>query len=202
MGNPKSDDAGLPVETARAALGAGVPAVDVFAELALKAADLQSAALAVCLALGVPRADAEQRLDGSDELLDELNPGEERTGGEILETLGVFDVDRSLDERGEEIKRWLGTAIGAHGTFGSGHAHSLWRRLRTGALTGAFLSLADSGPHPVEGAPSTYWEALTRAGELLSADNREVDERFEKALERCRRQAAGTGRGCPGTGGR
>ncbi|KPC62104.1 hypothetical protein ADL29_20165 [Streptomyces chattanoogensis] len=120
----------------------------------------------MCLALGVPRADAEQRLDGSDELLDELNPGEERMGGEILETLGVFDVDRSLDERGEEIKRWLGTAIGAHGTFGSGHAHSLWRRLRTGALTGAFLSPADSGPHPVEGAPSTYWEALTRAGEF------------------------------------
>jgi hypothetical protein len=176
---------------ARRKLRAGATAVGVFAELAERTADWHASALAVCLALGIPDCEAKRQLrEGPAELYRRFHPGEETECGELLEMIGVFDVRRPLDAHGEEIRRFLEAAISAMGDLRSGHALGLSRRLVTGQLTSAFLSLARVGPRPHRGSAAEYWAALVAAGELLDPGDSEGGRNVEEALDDCRRHAA------------
>ncbi|MCX5403705.1 hypothetical protein OHA37_07385 [Streptomyces sp. NBC_00335] len=62
---------------ARAMLAAGQGEEEVFAELAARTGDWDACALALCLALGVPRPDAEARIHEERPLFDEFEAGEE-----------------------------------------------------------------------------------------------------------------------------
>ncbi|WP_189191172.1 hypothetical protein [Streptomyces albiflavescens] len=104
-------------------LEAGCAPVGVFAELAAETGDWYASVWAVCLALGIPASDVERRLGhGMAEIATEFHPGEEELCGEVLETVGLFDVPRPLDERGTEIEYLLRAAVGALGGMPSGHA--------------------------------------------------------------------------------
>ncbi|MFC9429831.1 hypothetical protein [Streptomyces sp. NPDC056987] len=186
-----ADTDGWLVGEARTKLEAGATAVEVFAALAERTADWHATALAVCLALGIPATEVERRLDEEFAgLCEEFRPGEETECAGLLEMTGLFDVPRTLDPQGEEVKRLLQTAISALGRLRSGHAFSLSRQLRTGQLTRAFLSLARVGPRPGHGSASDYWAALVAAGELLLSGDSEGRAGVEEALEDCRQHAA------------
>ncbi|MEU1202488.1 hypothetical protein ABZ446_40605 [Streptomyces sp. NPDC005813] len=172
-------------------LEAGCAPVAVFAELAARTGDWHLSAWAVCLALGIPAPDVAGRFArGMGDIATEFHPGEEELCGEVMETVGLFDVPRPLDERGTEIARLLTTAAGALGGMPSGHALTLSRRRVRGELTAMFLSLARTLPRRERARPAEYWAALSAAGDLLlqagSGDRSEV----ERALQECRRRAA------------
>ncbi|WP_405437398.1 hypothetical protein OG373_09385 [Streptomyces avidinii] len=88
---------------------------EVFAELAARTGDWGASALAVCLALGVPRTDAEARICEARPLFEEFVVGEEDLVASVLAFGHVFVVDRVLDAHGERIRDLLGTAAGARG---------------------------------------------------------------------------------------
>ncbi|MFJ6485167.1 MULTISPECIES: hypothetical protein [unclassified Streptomyces] len=186
------------VARARAALASGLPPAAVYAELAV-GADFRDTALAVCDALGIPRADAEQRLGSAGELWD-FAPGEEALLGELLEVVAVFDVHVTLDGTGERIRGLLGRAMGTAGGFGSGMAFGIRRKLATGRLTEAYAVLVGL-PVRTRGEPARYRTELIAAGELLAAwlppDDHEAAGRVREALERCARRDT-TGDGRPG----
>ncbi|MFF5489798.1 hypothetical protein [Streptomyces virginiae] len=128
------------VERAREALASGLPPVEVYAALAV-GADFQDTALAVCEALGIPRADVQRRLRGAEELWGDFAPGDEEFLGELLDLIGVFDVHVVLDESGERVRRLLGRSMGVLGGIASGAAFSIGRKLDTGRLPEAYTVL-------------------------------------------------------------
>ncbi|MFE6056773.1 hypothetical protein ACFQ6N_39060, partial [Kitasatospora sp. NPDC056446] len=78
---------------ARHALARGHTPATAYALLARRSRRPLPSARAVCLALGVPLADAARRLaDCHDALLADPRPNSETDTGELLEALGVFDV--------------------------------------------------------------------------------------------------------------
>ncbi|WP_406461273.1 hypothetical protein OHB07_05825 [Streptomyces sp. NBC_00111] len=164
----------------------------VFAELAVRTGDGPSAVTAVCLALGLPPSEVEARLDGeAGEFVRIFSAGEEDVCGEVLETSGVFDVPRTLDERGTETRRLLGVAVAAAGPLGSGYAFRLSRRFVRGELTGAFLLLVRVGPRVGSSRAAAFWTALSVAGAHLLSGPGEEDPEVERALGECRRRLAG-----------
>ncbi|MFI8338641.1 hypothetical protein ACIF8W_00925 [Streptomyces sp. NPDC085639] len=66
----------MPPERAREALRSGLPPAEVYAELAV-GADFRDTALVECGVLGIPPAEAAQRLRGTHGPWDDFAPGEE-----------------------------------------------------------------------------------------------------------------------------
>ncbi|MFF3014667.1 hypothetical protein [Streptomyces sp. NPDC057939] len=186
-----------PVERAREALRSGATPVEAYTELAAGTRDLRGAALAVCEALGIPRADAGTRLGDGDGRWGGFGPGEESLLGELLETIGVFDTPVALDEPGERIRALMRRAPGALGGIASGAALGVHRKLYAGRLPEAYATLVRL---PVRecGDPVRYWATLGTVGELLAAwlppGDPEAAGRVREAREHCARQAAATAR--------
>ncbi|MFF9979232.1 hypothetical protein [Streptomyces erythrochromogenes] len=184
-----------PVERAREALASGLTPAEVYAALAV-GADFRDTALAVCDALGIPRAEAEHRLRATDGLWDDFAPGDEEFLGELLDLAAVFDVHVTLDEPGEQVRRLLDRSMGALGGIGSGVALGVSRKPATGRLPEAYTVLVGL-PVRERGDPSRYRAELIAAGELLAdwlpPDDREAAGRVREARERCaRRDASGS----------
>jgi hypothetical protein len=172
---------------AQAGLRAGGTPCAVFVDLAAGTLDYRATALAVCAAAGIPRVQFEQRwADTSEQLLPEIQPGQEALLGEVLETLGLFDVHRPLDEHEQQARRHMKLAMAAVGWWPSGYAVRLSRWWMTGRLVDAFVSLADYGAGP-DGAtmPPAYWTHLLAAADLLAGTD---DNRFESCVLLCRDQ--------------
>ncbi|UUY50854.1 hypothetical protein NRK68_28630 [Streptomyces yangpuensis] len=179
-----------PADRARQALASGLPPAEVYAALAV-GAGFRDTALAVCDALGIPRADAEHRLRGTEELWGDFAPGDEELAGELLDLAAVFDVHVTLDEPGEQVRRLLGRSMGALGGIGSGAAFSISRKLATGRLPEAYTVLVGL-PVRDRGDPARYRAELIAAGELLAdwlpPDDQEAAGRVREARERCARR--------------
>ncbi|MBM9620986.1 hypothetical protein [Streptomyces zhihengii] len=168
------------VRAARDMLRRGSP-VDAFVGL-VPAAGARGALVAVREALGMSRAEAgEPWWFGG---VEDLEAGEERFAGELLEAHGAFDVPRAVSARGAEARRWMEAAMRASGGIASGRAVGVIRALKAGWLDKAFVGLAAVGPRS-GGDAAVFWRSLVAAGELLVEDGADVGE----ALERCRRGA-------------
>lgn len=175
------------VRVARELLERGSP-VDAFVEL-VPAAGVRGALVAVREALGMSRAEAgEPWWFGDLEELEELEAGEERFAGEVLDAHGAFDVPRAVSARGAEARRWMEAAMRSSGGIASGRAVGVIRALKAGRLDRAFVGLAGVGPRP-GGDAAVFWRSLAAAGELLVEEGADVGE----ALERCRRGPDGRG---------
>ncbi len=181
-----------PLERAREALRSGLPPAEVYAGLAV-GADFRDTALVVCGALGIPRAEAEERLRGTEELWDDFAPGDEEFLGELLDLAAVFDVHVPLDGPGEHIRGLLGRSMGALGGIAGGVAVGISRRLSTGRLPEAYAVLAGL-PVREGGDPARYRAELSAAGELLAARLPPGDEAaaalVREARDRCARRGA------------
>ncbi|MFJ7276345.1 hypothetical protein [Kitasatospora sp. NPDC098663] len=175
--------------TARHLFDTGSTPADAYATLARRTRQPLRSARAVCIALGIPAADTQRRLDDCyDALLASPRPGSEADTGELLEALGVFDIPKTPDDRDLAIIDLFLTAIDAHGSIRAGHQHGLTRWFTTGNLTTAYLSLTATQPHPTTGDPARYWTTLITAGELLTA-HPSPDPRLKPALTHARTQA-------------
>lgn len=177
---------GALVLEAQEMLAAGRSDEEVFAELAARTGDWGVCVLAVCLALGVPRTDAETRLREVEPLFSEFTVGEEEDLAYFLRFGHVFIVDRVLEEHEERIRDLLGTAAGARGGFPAG----LLAWFRTGKLTKIFLYFTRTRFLDGRGSPPDFWAAMTAAGELLASQDGPDQEEVAAGLERCRSQAA------------
>ncbi|OLZ65478.1 hypothetical protein AVW11_16925 [Streptomyces amritsarensis] len=176
---------------AREMLAAGQSDEEVFAELAARTGEWAACVLAVCVALGVPRTEAEARLREVEPLFAEFAAGEEELVATLLSFGHVFIVDRVLDEHEEHIRDLLGTAAGARGGYPGG----LLGWFRTGELTKIFLYFAKTRFRDGRGSPPDFWAAMTTAGELLASKDGQDQAEVKAGLERCRMQAAAvTGR--------
>ncbi|MEU7601384.1 hypothetical protein AB0B78_00500 [Streptomyces sp. NPDC040724] len=182
------------VDRAREALRSGLPPAEAYAALAV-GADFRQTALVVCDALGIPRADVEDRLRGSEELWSDFAPGDEELLGELLDLAAVFDVDVTLDEPGEHIRGLMQRATDALGGIASGVAFGIGRKLDTGRLPAAYAVLVGLPVHE-GGDPVRYRAELSTAGELLAAWLPPEDEAaaalVREARERCARRDTGS----------
>lgn len=180
------EDEGALVLEAQEMLAAGQSDEEVFAELAARTGNWGVCVLAVCLALGVPRTDAEARLREVEPLFSDFAVGEEEDLAYFLRFGHVFIVDRVLEEHEERIRDLLGTAAGARGGYPAG----LLAWFRAGELTKIFLYFAKTRFRDGRGSPPEFWAAMTAAGELLASQDRPDHEEVTAGLERCRTQAA------------
>ncbi|MGW3183766.1 hypothetical protein ACWDD9_31300 [Kitasatospora sp. NPDC001119] len=177
------------VPEAREMLAAGQDNEEIFAELAARTGEWGDCALAVCLALGVPRPDAQARLREAEPFFAEFSAGEEELVASVLVMRGMFIVDRALDEYDERIRDLLGIAAGARG----GYPGSLLGWFRSGELTKIFLYFARTRFRDGRGSPPDFWAAMTTAGELLAGKDDSDRAEVIAGLDRCRAQAAATG---------
>ncbi|WP_328764211.1 MULTISPECIES: hypothetical protein [unclassified Streptomyces] len=189
MNHEDSEDA-LVLE-AREMLATGQGEEEVFAELAARTGEWDACALALCLALGVPRPDAELRIREVRPLFDEFEVGEEDLVAMFLACGHVFVVDRVLDGRGERICDLLWTAACARGGFPGGMIP--W--FRTGELTKIFLLFAQTRFRDGRGSASEFWAAMVTAGELLATEDGLDQVEVTAGLEHCRAQATFFGTG-------
>ncbi|MER7754493.1 hypothetical protein [Kitasatospora sp. NPDC097643] len=187
MNRGEGEDALVP--EAKELLAAGRSEEEIFAELAARTGAWGVCALAVCLALGVPRPDAQARLREVEPLFAEFSVGEEELVATVLTMGHVFIVDRVLDEHDEHIRSLLETAAGARG----GYPGSLLGWFRSGELTKIFLYFAKTRFRDGRGSPPDFWAAMTTAGELLAGRDGLDQEEVTAGLERCRTQAAAIG---------
>ncbi|WP_412076271.1 hypothetical protein ACLF6K_11580 [Streptomyces xanthophaeus] len=170
-------------------LATGRDEEEVFAELAARTSDWGASALAVCLALGVPRTDAEARIREARPLFEEFVVGEEDLVASVLAFGHVFVVDRVLDAHGERIRDLLGTAAGARGGFHGG----LLGWFRSGELTKIFPFFAKTRFRNGRGSPAEFWAAMVTAGELLATEDGPDQAEVTAGLEHCRAQATVVG---------
>ncbi|MFK0160485.1 hypothetical protein ACIQVK_51630 [Streptomyces sp. NPDC090493] len=172
-------------------LRAGAAPAAVCSELAAQTRWWGDAVLAVGQALGVAESELLRRLHSDPERVrSELHPGEEELYGGLMETLGVFDVAKQLDERELLIAEHLRTATGAMGGVASGRALGLSRLFVMGELASVFRSLARSGPRATRSRPAEFWAALVSAGELLEAAGENGHGTVAQALDECRAHLA------------
>ncbi|MYX37026.1 MULTISPECIES: hypothetical protein [unclassified Streptomyces] len=167
-------------------LATGQSEEEVFAKLAARTGQWGVCVLAVCLALGVSRTDAESRLREIETLFDEFAVGEEELVASVLTIGQVFIVDRVVDKHDEHIRNLLETAASARGGFPGG----LLGWFRTGELTKIFLYFAKTRFRDGRGSPPDFWVAVTTAGELLASKDSPDQAEVKAGLERCRTQAA------------
>ncbi|MEU6865365.1 hypothetical protein ABZ924_19165 [Streptomyces sp. NPDC046876] len=180
---------GALVLAAQEMLAGGQSDEEVFADLAARTGKWGVCVSAVCLALGVPKTDAEARLRQVEPLFADFAVGEEEDLAFVLRFGHVFIVDRVLDENEEHIRDLLGTAAGARG----GYPGSLLACFRTGELTKVFLYFTKTQFRDERGSPPDFWAAMTAAGELLVSQDSPDHEEVTAGLARCRAQAAAIG---------
>lgn len=166
-------------------LAAGRGEEEVFAELAARTGEWDACALALCLALGVPRADAEVRIREVRPLFEEFEVGEEGLVAMLLACGHVFVVDRVLDGRGERIRELLRSAACARGGFPG----STIPWFRTGKLTKIFLFFTQTRFRNGRGSPPEFWAAMVTAGELLATEDGPDRAEVTAGLAHCRAQA-------------
>ncbi|MFJ7205073.1 hypothetical protein ACIQWR_16205 [Streptomyces sp. NPDC098789] len=176
---------------ARAMLAVGRNAEEVFVALAARSCDWEASALVVCLALGVPRTDAEARICEARPLFEEFAVGEDDLVASVLAFVDVFVVDRVLDAHQERIRDLLGTAAGARGGFPG----SLLAWFRSGELTKLFVYFAKTRFRDGRGSPPDFWAAMVAAGELLVTEDGPDRAEVTAGLEHCRAQASSAGAG-------
>jgi hypothetical protein len=164
----------------------------VFAELAGAGREPSLVALAVCIASGIRREEAEERLAPWTIWWREVDPEDHVMVGQLLDDVGIFDVHRRLTEREQLVADLLRKAISSVAAWPSGYAWGLSRLLRTGRLDEGFCLLTERAP---DGAPNVYWRHLCEAGELLATGGGDI----APALGLCRRRASTdrAGPGCP-----
>jgi hypothetical protein len=182
------------------ALAEGTAPGQVFAQLALGESHPRQVALAVCVAIGIPRPEAERRLeefDGADPEAWNLDRGrhsrEENASsdGEILESTGLFDLHFELDADQRRIAELLAAALAEINGTGSGHAFSYERAISTGRLRDAFMLLSRPGRIGREVNTASYWQRLVTAADLLGADSdAEGDAEYVDAVRHCRDRLA------------
>jgi hypothetical protein len=163
----------------------------VFAELARAGHDPSVVALAVCIASGLRREEAEERWAAWSMWWREIDQEDHVVTGQLLDDAGIFDVHRRLIGREQLAADLLRKAIGSVAGWPSGYAWRLSRLLRAGRLDEAFCLLAERAPGD---APDVYWRQLCEAGELLAAGGGDL----APALELCRRRGSTTGQPAPG----
>ena len=173
-------------------LHAGASPEAVFAELAVNTRDVRAAAIAVCVAAGTSRADAEKRwVDDGEPLLAEVQGDGEAAVGQFLEMAGFFDFHRPLDEREQQISRHLSQAFNAYGRWRSGVAHQLSRKMQTGQFVDALALMAAQGSHRSVPTPSAYWTHLLAAANMLTGSDSEIEgenSRVESVVLLCRQR--------------
>lgn len=145
----------------------------------------------MCLALGIPRTDAEVRIHEAQPLFEEFAVGEDDLVASVLAFVDVFVVDRLLDAHHERIRDLLGTAAGARG----GYPGSLLACFRSGELTKIFLYFAKTRFRDGRGSPPDFWAAMVAAGELLAIEDGPDRAEVTAGLEHCRAQASYIGAG-------
>ncbi|MFE5556724.1 hypothetical protein [Streptomyces sp. NPDC056544] len=183
---------------ARQRLGAGATPAAVCSELAAQTRWWWDAVLAVGQARGIPEPELLRRLRSDPERVQsELLPGEEELYGGLMETLGMFDVAKQLDERELLIAEHLRTAMSAMGGVASGRSLGLSHWFVMGELASVFRSLVRSGPRAIRSQPAEFWEALVSAGELLEPAGENEHGTVTQALDECRAHLAR----CTGSGG-
>ncbi|MFF3000931.1 hypothetical protein ACFVTC_41335 [Streptomyces sp. NPDC057950] len=176
------------VEAVRERLRAGVVPAVVCGEFAVWTPRWSEAAVVVGLALGIAESELVRRLHGEPEQVQgQFCSGEELLYGELLETLGVFDVPKQLNEREAQVAEHLRTTISAAGGVSSGVGLGLSRQFVRGELTEAFRTLTRMGPRASGGRPVEFWAALVAAGEVLDLANDGRRTTFH-ALGECRRR--------------
>jgi hypothetical protein len=163
----------------------------VFAELAAAGREPSLVALAVCLASGLHRAEAAERLAPWSACWRETDSDDHAVLGQLLDAAGIFDVHRQLAGREQLVADLLQKAIGSVAGWPSGYAWRLSRLLQTGRLDEAFCLLTERAPGD---APGVYWRHLCHGGELLAAGAHDI----APALELCRRLASTADRSAPG----
>lgn len=178
------------VQRAHAGLLTGARPDAVFAMLAEDTHDYRGAALAVCTAAGIPLAQAQQRwADVAADLVPQVEPDDAAELGFFMEQVGFFDVQRQLDEREQQIRYLLDQAVdqafAALGGLPSGYAHGLSRKLQTGRLAEAFVSMATFGDRRRRPMPVAYWTHLLAAAELLAITD---NDQFESCVALCRQR--------------
>lgn len=185
------------VVRARRLLAEGSAPSDVFAQLAASGRDLRNVALVVCLAVGVPRAVAEQRLDVEGDNWDDIDGDEhlsrdEHVAGfaDALRMFGLFDPHVELSEEQQRIAARFGEAVREIGFIRGGVWLGYSLAVRQGRLRKAFVMLAEPGGMGREVDTSAYWARLVGAAELLGHDG---DAEYVEAVRRCRERLARAG---------
>ncbi|MER5352658.1 hypothetical protein ABT093_20285 [Kitasatospora sp. NPDC002551] len=129
------------VAEARERLRSGATPALVCGQLAEGTLRWWDAASAVGRALGIPEPELRRRLHAAPEQVrGGLRPGEEQVYGELLGTIGVFDLPRRLDARERAIAEHLRAAVRA----GGGRPTAYWAALVAG---GELLDTANGDTH-------------------------------------------------------
>lgn len=191
--NAEDNDETALARRARAELLAGARPGAVFATLAEDTHDFSAAALAVCTAAGISRAEAQQRWieEVEVELGSEFQPEDGAELGLALELGGFFDVHRQLDEREQCIRHLLDLAVSESfatlGVLPSGHAVGVRRKVEAGRLAEAFVSMATFSVRRRHPMSAEYWTHLLAAADLLAISD---DDQFESCVVACREKLA------------
>ncbi|GAA1971772.1 hypothetical protein GCM10009838_33960 [Catenulispora subtropica] len=94
-----------------------------------------------------------------------------------------------LDEREQRIRLLLDQAVeqafAALGGLPSGYAHGLSRKLQTGRLAEAFISMVTFGGQRQPPMPAEYWTRLLAAADLLAMPE---DNQLEPYIVACRQR--------------
>ncbi|MEV6969096.1 hypothetical protein AB0M47_28670 [Hamadaea sp. NPDC051192] len=170
--------------TAREQLASGVAAPDAFVKLLFAGVGPAEAAVAVCVAAGSPRADAQRRLEAFEGLWDAIEPGEEAEAADVLAVHGYFEPDATLSKDQQEIAARLRVVLTTIEGVPGGYAVTLWKDLRTGRLKNAFLQMESLGSVRWK-ENKAFWIAMCQAGEAFTDD----DVGLGAARRRCRERA-------------
>jgi hypothetical protein len=161
----------------------GTAASEVFVHMLTEGVDPRRAAIAVCVAAGSPRSQAELRLQMVDGIWELVEPGEEDLIAEALDAHGYFEPDAVLTEREHAIVANLNAAWIASGGIPSGYAVGISRDMRTGRLAQAFVRLEALGA--VRWTSNTeFWTAMCRAADHMLDNDSAVDAARQRCFER------------------
>ena len=184
---------GLLLEDARRYLDQDSDPHLAFQRLVEHGVDVRAAALATCVALGIPRTEAEQRLALDDEVF--WGSGDGRVAAlfadaaecaELLRYRGTFDVHLEFDVGQARVAALLAAAISEISPLGSGYANTVGRMIGTGRFTDALVLLSN---HRFGRRPSSaeFWRSLVNAAEAMGAVD---DPEYLGAVRRCQDQLA------------
>jgi hypothetical protein len=183
------------VAEARRRLGEGAAPSQVFAQLAEGASDGREVALAVCIAVGIPRVEAEQRLGSKDPEDWKLDGDEHMSRGEyasefgdLLERVGTFDLPVELSADQRRIVAVFEAAISEFDGVRSGAWLGYFLAVRQGRLHEAFVMLARPERIRRDVDTKTYWGRLVEAAEMLGSSDGGAE--YVDAVQRCRDRLA------------
>jgi hypothetical protein len=158
------------MERAAELVRVGAAPHEAFVHLVSDNGNADEAVLAVCHVLGISLDEAQRRVrqHAPQRLLDELKPDEDATSaaGEVLASVGCFDVPHQPDEGERPILAALNSAASARLSWPSGVWAGCCRLRDTGRYPELFTRLVEHGDRDVPD-PAAYWSALATAADLL-----------------------------------